>query len=217
MEYKVYGNAEQFYAVDEAIRAAQFIRNKCVRFWMNSRGAGKHDLNAYSAMLAKEFPFAGKLNSMARQAAERAWSATARFCAACKQATPGKKPYPRFKKNFWSVEYKTSGWKLAEDLKRIAFTDGNGIGTLKLKGTRHLSFFALDQIKRVRLIRRADGYYVQFCVAAERCESIAPSQSYFGLDMGLESFYTDSPGGTRPRTRVSSARRKPGSNVSSAP
>jgi len=195
LEYKAYGKAEQFRAVDEAIRTAQFIRNKCIRLWMGRRGVGKHDLSAYSAVLAREFPFAGRLGSMARQAAaERAWSAIARFYAACKEKKPGKKPYPRFKKNSRSVEYKTSGWKLSEDRKQITFTDGNGIGTLKLKGTRDLSYFALAEIKRVRLIRRADGYYLQFAVAVKRRERIAPSQSCVGLDMGLESFYTDSRG-----------------------
>jgi putative transposase len=195
LEYKAYGKDKQFRAVDEAIRTAQFIRNKCIRLWMDSCGVGKYDLFAYSAVLAKEFPFVGRLNSTARQAAaERAWSAIARFYAACKGKHPGKKPYPRFKKNSRSVEYKTSGWKFAEDRKRIAFTDGNGIGTLKLKGTRDLSRFALNEIKRVRLIRRADGYYVQFVVAVERRENIPPSQSCIGLDTGLESFYTDSRG-----------------------
>jgi putative transposase len=80
LEYKAYGSEEQLRAVDEAIRTAQFIRNKCIRLWMDSRGVGKYDLSAYSAVLAKEFPFARKLNSMARQAAaERAWSAIARL------------------------------------------------------------------------------------------------------------------------------------------
>jgi len=197
LEYKAYAHEEQFRAVDEAIRTAQFIRNKCIRLWMDSRGVGKHDLSAYSAVLAKEFPFVARLNSMARQAAaERAWSSIARFYAECKAKKPGRKSYPRFKKNTRSVEYKTTGWKLVEDRKRITFTDGNSIGTLKLKGTRDLSFYSLDQIKRVRLIRRADGYYVQFAIAVERRERIAPSQSCVGLDMGLESFYTDSHGNT---------------------
>jgi putative transposase len=195
LEYKAYGREDQFRAIDEAIRTAQFIRNKCIRHWMDSRGVGKYDLSAYSAVLAKEFPFVAKLNSTARQAAaERAWSSIAKFYAKCKAGTPGKKGYPCFKKNARSVEYKISGWKLSEDGKRVTFTDGNGIGTLKLKGTRDLSSYSRDQIKRVRLIRRADGYYVQFCVAVERREHIAPSGSCIGLDMGLDSFYTDSHG-----------------------
>jgi putative transposase len=31
----------QYSALDEAIRTAQFIRNKCVRYWMDNQGVGK--------------------------------------------------------------------------------------------------------------------------------------------------------------------------------
>ena len=193
LEYKAYGKPDQFKAVDEAIRTAKFIRNKALRYWMDHRGVGKYDLSKYCAVLAKEFPFADKLNSMARQAAaDRAWSAISHFYGNVKRGQPGKKGYPRFKKHIRSVEYKTTGWKLAQDRKRIVFTDGHEIGSLKLKGTRDLASFTQDQIKRVRLVRRADGYYVQFAVAVERREEVSPSLATTGLDMGLESFYTDS-------------------------
>jgi putative transposase len=46
----------------------------------------------------------------------------------------------------------------------------------------------------VRLIKRADGYYVQFCIQLEREEIIEPTHKTIGLDVGLESFYTDSLG-----------------------
>jgi hypothetical protein len=54
--------------------------------------------------------------------------------------------------------------KLAKDRKSITFTDKKGIGKLKLKGTRDLHCYQPDQIKRVRLVKKADGYYVQFVV-----------------------------------------------------
>jgi len=57
------------------------------------------------------------------------------------------------------VEYKTSGWKLL-DPKHVRFTDKSGIGSLKLIGTWDLGFYQRKQIKRVRILRRADGYYV---------------------------------------------------------
>jgi len=83
---------------------------------MDNRGVNKFDLNKYCALLAKEFSFANELNSMARQAsAERAWSAISRFFENCKKSVPGKKGYPKFKKDCRSVEYKTSGWKLSND------------------------------------------------------------------------------------------------------
>ncbi len=34
-EYKVAGTTTQYAAIDEAIRVVQFIRNKCVRKWMD--------------------------------------------------------------------------------------------------------------------------------------------------------------------------------------
>jgi putative transposase len=193
LEFKAYGKPKQFSAIDEALRTVQFIRNKALRFWMDGLGKSQYDLNKYCAVLAKEFPFVNELNSMARQAsAERAWSAIARFYGNCKKQVPGKKGFPQFQKDNRSVEYKSTGWKLAENRKSITFTDKKGVGTLKLKGTRDLHFYQPDQIKRVRLVKRADGYYVQFCVSVDRVESVEPSGAAIGLDVGLNDFYTDS-------------------------
>jgi putative transposase len=194
-EFRTYGKSEQFAAIDEAIRTVQFIRNKCIRLWMDNPKTNKYDLSKQSAILAREFPFADKLNSTARQAAtERAWAAISRFYDNCKASISGRKSYPKFQKDNRSVEYKVSGWKLAMDRKSITFTDKKGIGKLKIKGTRDLNFYQPDQIKRVRLVRRADGYYVQFCIQVDREEAIEPTHRTIGLDVGLESFYTDSLG-----------------------
>jgi transposase len=76
LEYKVKGNKSQFFAIDEGIRTAQFIRNKALRLWEDNKKIGKYDLNKYCAKLAKQFPFASKLNLETRQVSvERAWSA----------------------------------------------------------------------------------------------------------------------------------------------
>ena len=227
-EYKAYGKQQQFDAVDEVIRTVQFVRNKCLRLWMDRGGNSQYDLNKYCTILAEEYPFADELNSMARQAsAERAWSAIAKFYAAlassrgtltpvavdcgkpscsagsptqcldnCKKQMPGKKGYPQFQHDNRSVEYKTSGWKLASSRSSITFTDKKGIGKLKLKGTRDLHFYQPEQIKRIRLVKRADGYYVQFCIQVDRSESVEPSGIAIGLDVGLSDFYTDSNGKT---------------------
>jgi putative transposase len=194
-EFKTYAKSAQFVAIDEAIRATQFIRNKCIRYWMENPKVSKYDLNKQCAVLAAEFPFANNLNSMARQsAAERAWAAISRFYDNCKKKVSGLKGFPSFQKDNRSVEYKTTGWKLAEDRKSITITDKIGIGKLKLKGTRDLNFYQPDQIKRVRLVKRADGYYAQFCISVDREEVILPTKSTIGLDMGLNHFYTDSNG-----------------------
>jgi putative transposase len=155
LEFKRQGKTTQYAAIDEAIRTAQFIRNKCIRYWMDNRGVGQKELYRLSKALREEFSFAKALNSSACQASvERAYSSIARFYDNCKKSIPGKKGYPKFKKNCRSVEYKTSGWKLSTTRKQITFTDKKGIGTLKLKGTWNLNFYQLDQIKRVRLVRR---------------------------------------------------------------
>lgn len=61
-----------------ALRTSRFVRNMCLRYWMDNRGLNKYDLNKYCAVLAKEFEFAKSLNSTARQAsAERALAAIA--------------------------------------------------------------------------------------------------------------------------------------------
>src|SRR5919199_1633412 len=198
-EFKVKGKEAQYRAIDEAIRTSQFIQNKCLRHWMENKGLRQYDLNKYCAVLAAEFPFADELNSMARQsAAERAWSAIARFFDNCKKKVKGKKGFPKFKKNCRSVEYKTSGWKLSPNRKAITFRDGNNIGTLKLKGTYDLNYYDIKQIKRVRLLRRADGYYAQFAIDVKvRVESNLIGKMV-GLDLGLKFFIADNEGNTEP-------------------
>ena len=198
-EFKVKAKPPQKQAIDEAILTAQFVRNKCLRYWMDNKIVSKYDLNKYCAVLAKEFGFVDELNSMARQAsAERAWSAIAKFFDNCKRQKPGKKGFPRFKKHSRSVEYKTSGWKLSENRLQITFSDKKGIGTLKLIGTRELHFYQLNQIKRVRLVRRADGYYCQFCIRADCRIEAKPTGRAVGLDVGLNYFIATSDGETIP-------------------
>ncbi|MDG2990973.1 transposase [Candidatus Synechococcus calcipolaris G9] len=197
LESKLKGKDSQFSLVNEAIRTVQFVRNKALRFWMEGNSKSQYDLNKYCAVLAKEFEWAKKLNSQARQAAaERAWSAIARFFDNCKKSIPGKKGYPKFQKDNRSVEYKTTGWKLSDDRKSITFTDGFGIGSFKLLGSRDLNFYSIDQIKRVRIVRRADGYYCQFCIAVDREVTTDPTGNALGIDLGLKYFLAGSDGCT---------------------
>lgn len=186
------GTKEQYQALDDAIRAAQFIRNKAVRYWMDNQGVGKADLYKLCKDLASEFDFALKLNSAARQAsAERAWAAISSFYKRCKKQEK-KKGYPKFKKHCRSVEYKVSGWKLSDDCMSINFTDGFEIGTLSLfcnKETR-VDLHRL-KINRVRVVRRADGYHAQFCFDADRKEVGEFTGNVVGLDLGLKYFTKD--------------------------
>ncbi|QUV86027.1 RNA-guided endonuclease TnpB family protein [Chloracidobacterium aggregatum] len=189
------GTAEQYQALDEAIRTAQFVRNKCVRYWMDNKSVNKAVLYAHCKDLAKEFDFARKLNSAARQAsAERAWASISRFHTNCRNKAV-KKGYPKFKKHCRSVEYKVSGWKLSGDGMTISFTDGFNAGSFALYCNGEARRLILEsKINRVRVIRRADGYYAQFCLDVERKEQGAYTGNVIGIDLGLKAFYTDQNG-----------------------
>ena len=197
-EAKLEGEKHQYEKLDEAIPTARFVRNCCIKYWIENKAIGRYELSAYCKVLTDEFSWANKLNSMARQAwAERAWSAIARFDDNCKKKAK-KKGFPRFKKHqtHGCVEYKTCGWKLSEDRRTITFTDGFKAGSFKMWAPRNLHFYQLEQIKRVRVVGRADRYYVQFCINQERVERREPTGKTIGIDAGLNHFYTDSNGQT---------------------
>ena len=161
VEAKLEGTKEQYEKLNEAIRTARFVRNICLRYWMDNQDIGKYELSAYCAVLASQLDFAKNLNSMADQArTERTRSVISGFYDNCKKHKPRKKRYPRFKKEqtHGSVEYETSGWNLSEEWRYITFSDDFKVGTFKMWGTCDLHFYQLKQIKRVRVVRRADGY-----------------------------------------------------------
>ena len=198
LEYKIKGKKQQYQAIDEAIKTTQFIRNKAIRYWMDAPREAKINkisLNNYSTALRKEFKFVEQLNSMACQAAtERAWSAIDRFYGNCKSKKPGKKGFPRFQKHNRSVEYKTSGWSRHPTKRRITFTDNKGIGEVKLLGKWDIHTYPTKSIKRVRLVKKADGYYCQFAIDIEVKSEPRTGNGELGLDVGLEFFYSDSNG-----------------------
>jgi putative transposase len=213
LEYKIKAKPQQYKAIDEAIRTVQFIRNKTIRYWMDAPKDTKINrfaLNKYSTELRHEFSFVKDLNSMAVQAAaERGWLAISRFYDNCKSKKSGKKGFPRFQKDNRSVEYKTSGWSLRpleawslhKTKRRINITDKKRIGELKLLGKWDIHQYPVKSIKRVRLVRRADGYYCQFAVDVECIDIQPPTGQEIGLDVGLESFYTDSNGHQEPNPK----------------
>lgn len=222
LEYKVKGRKAQYTAIDDAIRTTQFIRNKAIRYWMDADRESKVDkfaLNKYSTQLRKDFTFVTDLNSMACQAAaERGWTSISKFYDNCKSSKPGKKAenavlvsdqverfsktgFPKFQKDCRSVEYKTSGWRLHETKRRITFTDKKGIGELKLLGKWDLQVYDVKDINRVRLIRRADGYYAQFCIVVDAADIQPKTGQEIGLDVGIESFYSDSNGHHEPNPK----------------
>jgi putative transposase len=198
-ESKLEGTHRQYERLDGAIRTGRFVRNSIIRAWIDNQIKSRNDAYKYCKVLADnlEFPWANQLNSMARQAhAERAWASVERFYRNCQAKTPSKKGFPKFRKYQVrdSVEYKTSGWKLSEDRRYLTFTDGFKAGSFKLWGSRDLHYYQLEQIKRVRVVRRHDGYYAQFLIDHKREENKELTGKQVGLDVGLNHFYTDNRG-----------------------
>jgi putative transposase len=203
LEYKVREpKPQQVHAIEEAIRTAQFVRNKVLRYWMDNRGIGKTELFRYNTQLRADYPFVKELNSHACQTAvERTLKAINRFYANCREQVKGKKGYPKFKHNSRSVEYKVSGYKISENRKRITFTDKKNIGELKLIGSRDLNYFQPEQIKRTRILKRSDGYYIQFCINLDPRDTVKPlipTQECCGIDVGLKYFLAESNGNIEP-------------------
>jgi putative transposase len=101
LEFKLKGKAQQYRIIDEMIRTAQFVRNKTLRYWIDNQGVKLVDLYKQCAIMAKEFEWAGKLNSMARQAsAERAIFAIQRFFANCFRQKTRQKGIPTVQKAY---------------------------------------------------------------------------------------------------------------------
>ncbi len=176
---------------------------------MDNPGVGKTELFRHNTVIRAEYSFVKELNSHACQTAvERTLRAINRFYDNCKKSPRAERTplikggrgdgYPRFKHNTRSVEYKVSGWKLSKNKKYITFTDQKHIGTLKLIGSRDINYYQPEQIKRVRIVKRADGYYVQFSIKLDPRDTVKPlkpSQKAIGIDVGLKEFYVDSCGG----------------------
>ena len=86
----------------------------------------------------------------------------------------------------------TCSWK--QKLTSNQITDKTGIGKLKLVGSYNRQILDKSLIKRVRLIKRADGFYCQFVLDLERVEPIDSTGKEIGIDVGLNHFLTDSNG-----------------------
>ncbi len=50
-EAKLRGNEGQYRALDEALRTARFVRNSCLKYWIENKGVGRYDLNKYCKVL----------------------------------------------------------------------------------------------------------------------------------------------------------------------
>jgi len=114
LEYKLVADEKQQTAIEEAIRTSQFIRNKALRLWK--------DTNAKPGIRAS----VGESESLLRRPRQR-------VLLPQQTQLPGTTGSSRTSRSCHQSLHQT-GWKLSEDRKRITFTDGIGIGKMKMLG-----------------------------------------------------------------------------------
>ncbi len=145
-EDKLDGNQQQYAAIDEAIRIVQFIRNKCLRKWMDGRGISRNDMQCYCAVLAKEYLFAAFLNSQARQAsADRAWFAISRFYDKAGQRNQARKATPDINTiiGAWSTNKRAGNWNQTESTSPSQM--GAGFDASADRESRHQNDFPTNK------------------------------------------------------------------------
>ena len=113
-EYKVDASKKQYVAIEEAIRIVQFIRNKCLRLWMDERGSPRTICSAIVLCLLKRIPLLlvsiprhGKPQQIVPGLPFPASMTTARTTSQARKAIPGFSTIT----GVWST--KQTGWKLS--------------------------------------------------------------------------------------------------------
>jgi transposase len=111
----------------------------------------------------------------------------------------------------WSTSKRAGGSRLLASISPLPMAVGLDDSKQKIAA------FPTKQIKRVRIVHRADGYYVQFVVKADRIVKHIPTGKAVGIDVGLASYYTDSEGNTVENPRHYRKAEKPPQAVARPP
>lgn len=216
IELKAQPTKLQAELIDAAIRVFQLIRNKCLKFWMDApkeANIGRFQLKDFARDLKKlNYRVNNFTADTASFAADRAWSAIARFYKNCKTGKPGKKGYPRFQQDNRSFECRNfklieGGFTKTGRAKRGVHLPDFNIGVLKLFSKYNIWSVDKKFIKRARIIKRADGYYVQFVLDLPFLDIQPTTGEEIGLSLGqvMGTVYVDSRGDRAPtldQTRI---------------
>ena len=206
-EYKVAGTTQQYAAIDEAVRITQFIRNKCLRRWMDDPLISDKEKSAlalrprwirdksaaFPRMTCSAIaPYLPKSTHLLLCSTLRLvkWLLIVRGLPLLASMRTAKTTH-RARRAILNLRMITALWSTSKP-------DGCKIGRLRLVGNKNqqIAAFAVKQIKRVRLLKRADGYYAQFCVKADRQVEHVTTGMQVGIDVGIKYFSADSNGNT---------------------
>lgn len=199
-KYRLYPNANQERELGVMIETHRRLYNAALEqrnfAWSQRRvSVGYQDQSAELPELRASDGWFRKTNHSSCQATlRRLDKAFQRFFERVKR---GEKPgHPRFKgrDRFDSVEFPAygDGIKLIDGKLRVQH-----VGAIKVKLHRHVK----GRIKTVTLKREADKWHVVFSCEVEPTKATTRSTPEVGIDVGLESFLTDSNGVHEPNPR----------------
>lgn len=165
IEFHCNTSADQLQALTEAIRIAQFIRNKTLAAWQLSKTTPyelkNENLLRYANLLAEDYVFTKKIGKESRRLAGRQAQQIISNHYKSGQHSPIK-----FKNNLRSIQYGAKGWNLNEACTELSILKKFNIVPFKLKGNSAAlkDLLKKNQIEKVTLILRCDGLHVQFSI-----------------------------------------------------
>jgi putative transposase len=198
-EYRIYPNKKQFGLLMQCLRESRLLYNEMLEM-VKAQYQQQETFPSKYAMCAA---FKGRGGehipaTTVQMLADRLSKSLKRFLEARKMGIPGV-GFPRFKKpNRWhSIQLRQYGKDATvhEDKKHLIVPAKLG-KSLKIKLHRPIE----GTPRTVHLVRRADGHWYALIVCkelphTEHCPSVCDHPA-IGIDMGLNSFLTDSEGKT---------------------
>ena len=159
---------------------------KETREYAYSKGVklSKFDLIKQLPDLKKEFTWISEVHSQTLQGViERLDKGYDKFFKDLKKGITTSKPHWARKKDWSSIEFKSSAIKIKNSSFEIS-----KIGKIKIFKSREIN----GNIKLARVVKKADGYYLQIITDHEiqKCEN----QAVVGVDLGIKHFLITSDG-----------------------
>lgn len=145
---------------------------------------GKFDLMKQLPELKNNFPWMKDVHSQTLQGViERLDKGYDKFFADLKKGIKTNKPKWAKKKDWKSVEFKSSAVKVNKDIFEIS-----KIGKIKIFKSREIN----GNIKLTRIVKQVDGYYLQIITDFEipKCNN----QAQLAIDLGISQFVVTSDG-----------------------
>lgn len=186
--FKIKTSSKLIQKIENHLNITRLVYNlsKDVREYAYSKGVklSKFDLIKQLPELKSEFKWISDVHSQTLQGViERLEKGYDKFFSDLKKNTKTSKPKWAKKKNWKSVEFKSSAVKSKETYFEIS-----KIGKIKYFKSREIQ----GNIKLARIIKESDGYYIQ--IVTDHIKPKSDKQTFVGIDMGIKYFTVTSDG-----------------------